>query len=184
MMQNIQNRMFKPMTNFDLERYIGKNKIVKYSNLDELYTNIYELLPLPIDFRIILFETTRDSGHWVSVIRNDKKKEMIYLDSYGSPLGTLYRNVSKNSNITLGNQPNAILDLLKTRRKNIKLIVNTFSFQSITLESETCGRWVILIIKLYLDYGYSLKEIYGFVKNKQEQMKYKHLDEVAAYYII
>ena len=77
MMQNIQNRMFKPMTNFDLEKYIGKNKIVKYSDLDDLYTNIYELLPLPIDFRVVLFETKLDSGHWVLIVRNKNKTNLI-----------------------------------------------------------------------------------------------------------
>jgi hypothetical protein len=180
----VQKRVLKPMTDKELERYIGLNKIVKYSDLDEHYNSIYDLLPLAIDFRIILFETDFNSGHWVCVIRNDIKKEMVYFDSYGSNLGSLYSNNSKKSNMDLGNKPNAILALLATRRKNIKLIVNRFPFQSITLGSQTCGRFDILFIKFYLDYGYSLNKFYDFLKKKQNNMNFKDLDEVAAYYIV
>jgi hypothetical protein len=180
----VQKRVLKPMTDKELERYIGPKKIVKYSDLDDYYNNIYDLLPLAIDFRIILFETDLNSGHWVCVIRNDIKKEMVYFDSYGNQLGSLFVNNSKKSNFDLGNKPNAILALFATRKKYIKLIVNRYSFQSITNGAETCGRWCILFIKFNLDYDVSLSKFYDFVNNKQNNMNFKDLDEVAAYYIV
>jgi len=181
-MNTVQKRVFRPMTDNDLEKYIGSNKIVKYSDLDDYYNSIYDLLPLKIDFRIILFETTRNSGHWVLIVR--KNNVFIYFDSYGDNLGSLYSNNSINTNLNLGNEPNTMKKLLKTIKSDSKLIINTYSFQSKSLESESCGRWDILFLKLFLDYNYNLSEFYKFVKQKQKQMNYKNLDEVAAYYIV
>jgi hypothetical protein len=183
-MKTVQKRVLKPMTDRELEKYIGLNKIVKYSDLDESFNSIYELLPLPIDFRIVLFETDFNFGHWICVIRNDPLNEFLYIDPYGTPLGSLYGNNSNKKNVALGNVNNALMNLLNTRSHKSKLIINTYPFQSKTNSSETCGRWIILILKLYLHYGYSLKYIYDFLQNKQNEMHFHDLDSVAAYYII
>ena len=168
-MNTVQKRVLKPMTDRELEKYIGFNRVVKYSDLDESFNSIYELLPLPIDFRIVLFETDFNLGHWICVIRNDPLNEMVYFDSYGSNLGSLYSNNSNKSNMDLGNKPNAILALLATRKNKIKLIVNRYPFQSKTNGAETCGRWCILFIKFYLDLNHNLSEFYKFVMKKQKK---------------
>ena len=182
--QELKKLLFVPLTNFDLERYIGKNKIVKFSDIDEMQ-NIDQLLPNPKDFRIILFQTTSDSsGHWICICRDDAKKEYVFFDSYGNKLGThTQRFNTSHQNKLLGIEDHALKNLLKTRKKGMKIISNPYRLQSLSSGSETCGRFCVLFLKMYLDGGYTLEQFKDFIDDAKVKLKLESRDLVSCYYI-
>ena len=68
----LDERIKTPMSAADLERYFGtgiESEVMTYSQLVN-YRTIDELLPNPIDFRIILVEQMRNKGHWVLILKH------------------------------------------------------------------------------------------------------------------
>ena len=181
-LEQLKNKLFIPLTNYDLEKYIGANKIVKYSDIDEM-KHIDELLPHPKDFRIILFETENNSGHWITVVRDDSKKEYIFFDSYGNSLGSHSKFNSAEKNRLLGNKTHALKDLLKTRKMGMKVVSNTNRLQSLQSGSETCGRWVVLFLKMYLDRGLNLQQFEEMIDSVKSSKKFENRDMVSCFFI-
>ena len=60
----------KMFSNTDFERFLDAPRILRYSQLAE-YDSIQALLPLEKDYVIILYETKKNSGHWMCLIRNE-----------------------------------------------------------------------------------------------------------------
>jgi len=65
------NKLQTPLSNFDLEKHLGSQKIVKYSDLKN-YKDLYELMPNKVDYCIVLLEAQRNIGHWTILTRNGK----------------------------------------------------------------------------------------------------------------
>jgi hypothetical protein len=73
-----------PLSDDDIRTILGSDtKILKYSELSE-YSNLNELLPRPIDFAIILYEHSRNSGHWVALSLYNGMYEIF--DPFGVPI--------------------------------------------------------------------------------------------------
>ena len=69
------------MTGQDILSYLPNCKIIEYNDLAD-YNEITDLLNKPIDYVIILIETTADNvGHWVCVLRYGNTIESF--NSYG-----------------------------------------------------------------------------------------------------
>ena len=53
-------------------------KIIKYSELSE-YSTVQDLLPKLLDYVVILYEDTINSGHWVGLLRYENLYEFVIL---------------------------------------------------------------------------------------------------------
>ena len=140
----IIKRMQTPLTDGDLERYFGSGKNSEVMNYNELanYRTIDELLPLPIDFRIVLVEQEKNVGHWVCFL---KYKNIIEsFNSYGKDIDKQKDTFGKIKNTILGQHTDYLTYLVK--KSKYKYVINKTPFQSNEEGINTCGRWCILRI--------------------------------------
>ena len=152
----------------DFVTYFGKrirSHIIKYSDLQN-YKTITNLLPRDGSFKILLYEQSVNSGHWVLLLRYGDVIE--YFDSYANepnfPL-----QWSSNMNDSLDQRPEYLNNLLLNQDK-FKVIYNKYPFQSEFNDSGTCGKHIILrLIKFKYD-KMTLTEYQKFFK----QLKVKY----------
>ena len=150
--------MDTPLSNKKIIKELGppSEDVLLYRDLHK-FDSIEELF-LEDNLRIILIESKKNYGHWVSLIKNGDT--YIYFDSYGkSPdhwvqvFKGFYRNL-------LGEDVAEFKRLSRGR----KLIYNKIKFQG--KNSSTCGRWQVLWAEMY-NRGYSLKEFQSFLKENK-----------------
>ena len=123
----------------------------RYNSIDELFVDD--------NLRIVLIESKKGYGHWVSLIKTGDDT-YTYFNSYGHPpdyemrfLKPFYRNL-------LGEDPAEFRRLAKGK----KLIYNKVKFQG--PNSSTCGRWQVLWTEFY-NRGYSLSEFAKCMKENK-----------------
>ena len=59
----------RALSDKDIRDILGdKSKILKYSELSQ-YSSLSELLPELIDYVVILYEESLNSGHWVALLK-------------------------------------------------------------------------------------------------------------------
>lgn len=163
------------VTNFDLESAFPHCKIVKYADLDQ-YATIYDLLSNTMDFCFILTEAKYNEGHWTVLIRNGSKFE--YFDSYGDSPKSILDFIPKYMNKQLGNNWNQDLGKMITSiKKSDKFIYNKFPFQQELEGINTCGRWCVMRVALFLKESKTNKEFTTYIKKQQQKVK-RPLDEV------
>jgi hypothetical protein len=138
----VMRRIKTPLTDGDLERYFGSGKnseVMKYSELAN-YRTIDDLLPLPIDFRIVLVEQEKNIGHWVCIL---KYRDVIEsFNSYGKDIDRQKDTFGAIKNRLLGQQTDYLTKLVK--KSKYKYVINKTPFQSRKEGVNTCGRWCIL----------------------------------------
>jgi hypothetical protein len=162
----IQNRISKPMSNEDLEKYLSvkPSDIMKYADLSN-YQTIEQLLPKDGDFQIILIEDKQNSGHWVSVARYGKTIE--YFNSYGSKYDTDFRFIPRIVSIILGQNTSDLTRLFKQAEKDgFKVVWNKKRLQKLSPAIQTCGRHVVFRRHL-AQMGYTLPEY----QKKMEELR-------------
>jgi hypothetical protein len=140
----VMRRVKTPLTDGDLERYFGSGKnseVMKYSDLAN-YRTIDELLPLPIDFRIVLVEQEKNIGHWVCILKYRNVIESF--NSYGKDIDRQKDTFGAIKNRLLGQQTDYLTKLVKKSKYNY--VINKTPFQSKEEGINTCGRWCILRI--------------------------------------
>lgn len=140
----IIQRIQTPLTDADVERYFGSGKnseVMKYSEIKD-YRTIDDLLPLPIDFRIVLVEQEKNVGHWVCFL---KYKNIIEsFNSYGKDIDKQKDTFGAIKNKLLGQQTDYLTNLVK--KSKYKYVINKTPFQAHEDGINTCGRWCILRI--------------------------------------
>jgi len=155
----------------DFVRNLGldvKNKIMKYSELEN-YNNIDELIPNKNDYKILLLESKKNIGHWLSLIRTGDTLE--FFDSYGKTHKGELKHIPKFINKLL-NQPDDYLTRIMKSSKNP--IFSTLKLQSLNPDVCTCGRHVICRI-LTEKAGYDLTA-YSKLLNKEVKKQGKPID--------
>lgn len=145
-------------SNDDIKRCIGcsDEHIMKYSELAN-YHSLEQLLPNTVDYKIILVETNRNTGHWVCVLRKGNVIECF--NSYGIPIDAEFKYIPDWIERWLGEDTRYLTNLIKSS-KGFTVISNKYDCQANIDGINTCGRWVCLRIEM-LKMGYSLQE---FVK--------------------
>ena len=160
------------VTNFDILAVFPEAKIIKYADLDQ-YTDIYQLLPRRMDFVFILTESQTNSGHWTLMIRDDNKFE--YFDSYGVSPKSILDYIPSYKNKKLGNNYSEDLGMIiKNIKPTDKFIYIKTKFQKDGPDINTCGRWVIARLALFLSDSLDLKEFTKLIKTKVKQLKMKN----------
>ena len=157
------------VTNGDLQEIFKNCKIIKYAELDQ-YSDIYHLLPNRMDFCFILTESELNSGHWTLLIRDDNNFE--YFDSYGTSPKNILDYIPTFMNKRLGNNYNEDIGMMiKSIKKTDKFIYNKTKFQKEQEGINTCGRWVIARLSLFLSDDLNLKDFTKLIKTKAKQLK-------------
>ena len=168
------------VTNFDILAIFKNCKIVKYADLDN-YKDIYQLLPNRMDFCFILTESEHNSGHWTLLIRDDDVFE--YFDSYGVSPKNILDYIPYHMNRKLGNNYQEDIGMIiKSIKPTDKFIYNKIKFQTESPNINTCGRWCIARLSLFLSDNLNLKEFTKLMKTKAKQLKMTN-DEFITYLV-
>lgn len=144
-----------PLSNERICNALGvpENDIILYKKLHQ-YDNIDDLFKED-NFKIILIESKKNNGHWVSLAKDGDS--YVFFDSYGLSPDAELAFIPKLQRMLLGEDHRELSRLLRGK----KLIYNRIVFQGKT--SSTCGRWVIAFIEMR-KMGYSLPQFQQFVK--------------------
>jgi len=160
-----EKELAKMFSNTDIERWLGDDCIIKYSDLAE-YNTINDLLPNNKDFKIILIESSANSGHWVAVMRYNNIIE--YFNSYGTKPEYDFKFIPTVIKHLLGQGGNLLTKLLKTKNKGQKIYYNKRKLQKIVDGVNTCGRHVVARC-LAMKIGWELDDYINKVDEKVEE---------------
>jgi len=157
------------VTSTDLQAIFKNCKIVKYADFDN-YKVIYQLLPNRMDFVFLLTESEKNSGHWTLIIRDNNIFE--YYDSYGTSPKNILDYIPSFKNKQLGNNYGEDLGkMIRSIKPTDKFIYNKTKFQKEAPNINTCGRWVIARLSLFLSDDLNLKEFTKLMKTKAKNLK-------------
>jgi len=157
------------VTSSDLQSIFKNCKIVKYADLEN-YKDIYQLMPNRMDFVFLLTESEKNSGHWTLLIRDDNVFE--YYDSYGTPPKRILDYIPNYMNKKLGNDYGEDLGkMIKSIKATDMFVHNKTKFQKEAPNINTCGRWVIARLSLFLSDDLNLKEFTKLMKTKAKKLK-------------
>ena len=127
------------------------------------------LLPNRMDFCFILTESETNSGHWTLLIRDDNNFQ--YFDSYGVSPKNILDYIPSFKNKQLGNNYSEDLGkMINSIKPTDKFIYNKTKFQKEQEGINTCGRWVVGRLALFLD-NLNLKDFTKLIKKKVKQLK-------------
>jgi len=166
-----EKELKRMLSNDDFKLYLGgnvKNNIMKYSELKN-YKDINELLPNDQDYKIILIETKKNSGHWCCIERNNN---IIYwFDSYGLKFDEELKYVSTIMKKLLGEEEHQMERLMRTCKSlGLKCDYNKHNFQSDNENVSTCGRWCVIALQM-LKLKYTFDEIFEFFERNSFNKK-------------
>jgi hypothetical protein len=159
--------MDSPLSDSDVRKWLPNCKILEYDWLED-YETIDDLLPNDTDYCIILYEREDHIGHWICVMKKNKKIE--HFDSFGlkPDKALLWINKQKRKEL------NCFVPYLSQlyEKSAYKIVWNKHQYQS--NDANTCGRWCILRILYFLarnDNGSANASETGFKKwiNKWKQ---------------
>ena len=164
------------MTGQDILSYLPNCKIIEYNDLAD-YKEITDLLTKPIDYVIILIETTADNvGHWFALLRYGDTIE--FFNSYAEAPDVQKNNfISKEKNIEFGQSENYLTNLLV--KSSFNIIYNKLQLQQYSNGSTTCGRWAVLRLLCLLNQNMDLKKFLEFIMKLKNKLKInKSYDEI------
>lgn len=126
------------LSNIDIKTLTGKEpytyeELEQFSSLDDLLGND--------GFAIILYQTTKTSGHWTAIVKNIHNNQIIFFDSYGLYPDSEIQYTQYNQSL-----PMYLTNLIKQSGQNIKY--NNIDYQKWTKTTSTCGRWATISVKL------------------------------------
>lgn len=176
LIQKYQTELKKMISNEDFHRMIPNvdGNIIKYTDLQN-YPSIYDLLPGPETFKIILIESKRNQGHWVCILRyNDsitKKDTIEFFDPYGGgPDGEL-SFIPETMRRMLGEGRKLLAPLIRTKNDNTNFVYNKKRLQELNNEVCTCGRWSTLRIWCMQLRGMDLEQFQQFLERQSKRLK-------------
>lgn len=165
-----EEELKRMMSDADMNRYFGEGKVIKYSDLVN-YDSINDLLQTNKDFRIILTEQEKNSGHWCAVMKYGKGDGNVieWFDPYGVKPDGQFRYIDTIKKHMLGQAGNPLTKLLtNTKDSNQAVFYNKRRFQVIDDNINTCGRWCIARV-LAMQVGYELDDFINKVDEKIEE---------------
>ena len=179
-MNQVEEKIEQPMDNSQITQYLKNAKII--TNKDLLnYKRIEDVFNPEnkrdfIDYVIILFLDSPNSGHWCCLNRMGGNLE--FFDSYGGTPDKVYNYCPMKRRRMLGTQENYLTKLLNEYDGNV--IYNPIKYQEDKQDVNTCGRHCCYRIINMFGRGQDLNEYYDFMKYAKNKMGYKNFDEVVA----
>lgn len=170
----VQKIKYEPMSDADINYYFPKAKIMTVNEISK-YSTIDELLPNDIDYVFVLWESSKNIGHWCLLIKDKQKNLIEYFDSYGyfytAPIYWVGTGMREKLNL----KP-YIKDLLENSSYNIEY--NGFNFQSKEdKKMSTCGRHCCLRLMTFLKHKMTLYDYITLMKwlKKKTKMTYDEI---------
>lgn len=165
-----------PMGDNDIRSYCPSDRIYSYSQLANI-NSIDELLPNEKDSCFILYEHSKNNGHWVCLSRYIEEGEPIleFFDSYGGDLDSQLNWTDKQTRIGLGINKAFLSDLVD--KSGLDVINNKKNYQKSNPLIATCGRWCVLRAKLLDNKNLVLEEFHKVMKKikKKTGMNYDEI---------
>lgn len=165
-LNNIQHNLSYFGSNTDIANALScsQDTIIKYSELKN-YKTLTDLLPKIFDYKIILLETAKNSGHWTCIIRMNNIVECF--NSYGISIDKEFKFIPDVVERMLGESKKYLTDLIN-KTKDFTVISNKYKFQSQDPSVATCSRWVILRIET-ARIGYSLQTFVNMIQKQVDR---------------
>jgi hypothetical protein len=178
-MSNLKLKIKTPLSDSDLERYLGpdvKDNVLTYSELKP-YTDMNDLLPYDKSYKIILIEYEKNKGHWICMVRYNNKIEIF--NSFGTKHDDDDFVESDRLNYYLGQSKLFLNRLIEDELKDgeFKIIYNKIKFQEKSKIINTCGRHVVNRILCLLHYNMTLKDYIKFMNDANKKTKFNY-DEI------
>ena len=142
--------------------------IIKYSDIEK-YKTIDQLLPKKKDFKIILLESSYNSGHWVALLKYGDTIE--FFNSYGLKVGSQLDMNSALVNRQLDQDVKYLNILLNKAMKKYNIIYNKRRFQKVDPNIATCGKWVSLRGVLFKKANMDLYDFISFIDEATKKFK-------------
>lgn len=167
----LKKKMKEYTSDSQLEKFFGPgfNKdIIKYSDIED-YKTIDQLLPGKRNFKIILLESSFNSGHWVCVLKYGDTIE--YFNSYGvQPSKELdYNTELVNKQL---DQDVKYLNILFNKALNkYNIVYNKRKFQKVSPEIATCGNWCIIRGIMFKEADMDLYQFISFIDEAERKFK-------------
>ena len=131
------------ITNTDIENYLMSPNIVKYGDISNM-NDIDELFNGGC-YVIILVESEENSGHWCLCLRYDD--DIIeQFDSYGGKIDNEMKYISSDQKLKLNEENNELANILQ----GYKVVVSKYRFQKLDPNIDTCGKWTLLRILMFV----------------------------------
>ena len=166
-----KNKMSYSLTNKDIEKFLGPNHIIKYSELSK-YDDIDDVFG-DNNFVVVLIESKRNMGHWTNLLRYDDGT-IEQFDSYEGTIDGELKYVSNTMKHNLHEINFALTELLHKR----KTVWSTYRYQRLEDGIDTCGRWVILRIIMFVNGGMKLDAFENWFKMMKKQFSKASNDEL------
>jgi|LakMenE18May11ns_1017448.scaffolds.fasta_scaffold9917118_3 hypothetical protein len=169
--QELKQIVKDPLDTSEIKHYLPDVNILTYDELNK-YSDIRHLLPNEIDYCIILYRQSTNSGHWVSL---DRIGDMIsYFDSYGGEVDCPLKWNPNELNDMLGQSIPYLSNLFD--KTDLDVYYNPFRYQKMKNEVNTCGRWCILRILSAINQHMNLEDFYNMIKPFKKDKEF-NLDE-------
>ena len=159
----IIQRIQTPLSNSDIEKFFPGMNTLKYSELKN-YSDIDELLPNDLDFKVILIEQENNLGHWVCISKYNNTIE--YFNPYGTKVDNDKKWISKLKNMLLGQCEDVLSEMME--KSKYKCVYSKTKFQKLKPNIETCGRWVCLRLICLRDLDMNIKQFKKFIKDNSK----------------
>lgn len=167
-----------PLGDDEIRKYLPECKIMKYSKLQE-YKSIDDLLPNERDYCIMLYEDSKNNGHWVCLLKYDNNIE--YNDSYGGEVDDPLKWTNCKIRKELNEATPYLSHLLNACYDKYNILYNPTKYQTENPKIATCGRHCIFRILKMKNNNMNLSDYYKFMKKMKK--KYKTYDNVVSNFI-
>lgn len=163
-----ENKLKQMLSNDDFSKYLpdASENLITYKELKQ-YRTMRQLLEKPFDYKILLIETQRNSGHWCVLVR--RENDVFWCDSYGmnphESIGMIPTCVRK----MLGQENDEVKRLYRSaEREGFDVHENDFEFQADTPNINTCGRWVLFFIECIKE-GMNFKQMEALIEKQEDR---------------
>lgn len=169
--QELKKQMKEYTSDTQIENFFGrgfKKNVLKYSDIED-YDTIDKLLPGKRNFKIILLESTYNSGHWVCIMKYGDTIE--YFNSYGLIPSKELDSNSELVNRQLEQDVKYLNLLLNKALDKYNIIYNKRKFQKLDPVIATCGNWCIIRGVMFKDANMDLYSFINFIEDATKRLK-------------
>jgi hypothetical protein len=158
----------RALSDKDIRDILGdKCKIIKYSELSQ-YSSLSELLPELLDYVVILYEESLNSGHWVGLLKYNNIYE--FFDSYGLMIDKQLIWTDLKTRQRLNERIPYLTNLLKHEN----YIYNKTHFQDQDNFVNTCGSHVVHRIYRLINNNMTLEDYHKFMRDLSKESKFNY----------
>jgi hypothetical protein len=166
---------YEPISDADIRYYFPNSRVMTVNELSD-FNHINDLFPKPYGHVFLLYQQSKNNGHWVLLSKYDNIIE--YFDSYGGFIDEPYRWTGIKARRLLGEGIPYLTIMLRNTKYDV--IYNGYDFQNAKNGAiATCGRWCILRLKTILKNKMHLNYFIKMMKQLKKSTKLSY-DEIVS----